>query len=186
MAKGNLFGSEYVYLDMSKTIILSSLLALLALPAFAQNPVASGGGCGPSPSQFDVRADKNRHPVASPDAGKALVFVFEDIERGPTMRIGVDGKWIGANKGKSYFFFSVDPGDHQVCTNWQSGTFKGTAKRFGSAMTLKAEAGKVYYLRIQVYERSEHDHNVKLEPVETAEGQFLTAASAFSTYHAKE
>jgi hypothetical protein len=22
----------------------------------------------------------------------------------------------GANKGKSYFFFSVDPGDHQVCT----------------------------------------------------------------------
>jgi len=57
-----------------------------------------------------------------------------------------------ANKGKSYFFFSVDPGDHQVCTNWQSGTFKKTAKRIGSAITLKVEAGKVYYLRTQLYE----------------------------------
>lgn len=53
-------------------------------------------------------------------------------------------------------------------------------------MTLKAEAGKVYYLRTQVYERSEKDHNVKLESVETAEGQFLITASAFSTYHPKK
>ncbi len=105
---------------------------------------------------------------------------------GPTMRVGLDGAWIGANKGKSYFFFSVDPGDHQVCTNWQSGTFKKTAKRIGSAITLKAEAGKVYYLRTQVYERSEQDRNVKLEPVESAEGQFLISASSFSTYHPKK
>jgi hypothetical protein len=84
------------------------------------------------------------------------------MEHGPTMRVGLDGAWIGANKGKSYFFFSVDPGDHEVCANWQSGTFKKTAKRIGSAITLKAEAGKVYYLRTQVYERSERDRNLKL------------------------
>jgi hypothetical protein len=65
-------------------------------------------------------------------------------------------------------------------------TFKETSKRIGSAMTLKAEAGRVYYLRTQVYERSEQDHNVKLEPVETAEGQFLISASAFSTSHPKK
>jgi len=61
-----------------------------------------------------------------------------------------------------------------------------TAMRIGSAITLKAEAGKVYYLRTQVYERSEQDRNVKLEPVESAEGQFLTSASSFSTYHPKK
>ena len=72
-----------------------------------------------------------------------------------------------------------------MCTNWQSGTFKETSKRIGSAMTLKAEAGKTYYLRTQVYERSEQDRNVKLEPVEPAEGQFLISASAFSTFRAK-
>jgi len=67
----------------------------------------------------------------------------------------------------------VDPGDHQVCTNWQSGTFKEMSKRIGSAMTLKAEAGKTHYLRTQVYERSEQDRNVKLEPVEPAEASSL-------------
>jgi len=172
-----------------RTIVAGIFVAAFASSIVTQDPApatSTRGGCGPSEAQFDVKTDKKQHPVAPADSGKALVYVFEDIERGPTMRIGVDGTWIGANKGKSYFFFSLDAGDHQVCTNWQSGTFKETAKRIGSAMTLKAEAGRVYYLRTQVYERSEKDHNVKLEPVETAEGQFLISASAFSTYHPKK
>jgi hypothetical protein len=174
---------------MIKTMVAGILLVLFASSVFAQDPAPEPsvrGGCGPSEAYFDVKADRKQHPVATPDASKALVYIFEDMEHGPTMRVGLDGAWVGANKGKSYFFFSVDPGDHQVCTNWQSGTFKETSKRIGSAMTLKAEAGKVYYLRTQVYERSEQDHNVKLEPVETAEGQFLISASAFSTSHPKK
>jgi hypothetical protein len=174
---------------MMKTILAASVLAVFAFPVLAQDPpqtASTRGGCGPSEAQFDVKANDKQHPVPPSDAGKALVYVFEDMEHGPTMRVGLDGAWIGANKGKSYFFFSVDPGDHQVCTNWQSGTFKKTAKRIGSAITLKAEAGKVYYLRTQVYERSEQDRNVKLEPVESAEGQFLISASSFSTFHPKK
>jgi hypothetical protein len=173
---------------MLKTILV---VLLFAAPAIAQEqsaptPAATRGGCGPSEMQFDVQRNTSQHTVAPADAGKAVVYIFEDIENGPTMKVGVDGTWVGANKGKSYFFFTVDPGEHQVCTNWQSGVFKKTAQRIGSAMTLKAEAGKVYYLRMQVYERSERDHNVKLEPVETAEGQFLISASAHSTFHPKK
>jgi hypothetical protein len=174
---------------MAKTILAGIFLVAFASPRFAQDQapaVSARGGCGPTEAQYAVKTDRKQHPVAALDAGKAVVYVFEDMERGPTMRVGLDGAWIGANKGKSYFFFSVDPGEHQVCTNWQSGTFKETAKRIGSAMTLKAEAGKVYYLRTQVYERSERDINVKFEPVETAEGQFLISASAFSTSHPKK
>lgn len=174
---------------MMKTMVTAIFLTVFSSPLLAQDPppaASARGGCGPSEAYFDVKTDRKQHPVASADTGKALVYVFEDIERGPTMRIGLDGSWIGANKGKSYFFFSVDPGEHQVCSNWQSGTFKETAKRIGSAMTLKAEAGKVYYLRAQVYERSEQDRNVKLEPVERAEGQFLISASSFSTFHLKK
>jgi hypothetical protein len=171
---------------MRKTILL---VLLFASPVMAQDQPAAAparGGCGPSEAQFEVKSDRNQHPVRRPESGKALVYFFEDMERGPTMRVGLDGAWIGANKGKSYFFFSVDPGDHQVCTNWQSGTFKKTAMRIGSAITLKAEAGKIYYLRTQVYERTEQDRNVKLEPVESAEGQFLISASSFSTFHPKK
>jgi Protein of unknown function (DUF2846) len=171
---------------MMKTILV---VLLFASPVFAQDQApapSANGGCGPSEAQFDVKTNDKQHPVAPAEAGKALVYVFEDMEHGPTMRVGLDGAWVGANKGKSYFFFSVDVGEHQLCTNWQSGTFKKTAKRIGSAITLKAEAGKVYYLRAQVYERTEQDRNVKLEPVESAEGQFLISASSFSTSHPKK
>jgi hypothetical protein len=167
-----------------RTILAAIVLAVFASPVLAQDgpPTASTrGGCGPVDAYFDVKTNKKQHPVAPTESGKAVVYVFEDIELGPTMKVGLDGAWVGANKGKSYFFFSVDPGDHQVCTNWQSGTFKKTAMRIGSATTIKAEAGKVYYLRAQVYER-----NVKLEPVEAAEGQFLISASRFSTSHPKK
>lgn len=148
--------------------------------------VSSSGGCGPNEAQFDVSTNKKDHPVAQPESDKAVIYVIEDIEAGPTMRVGLDGAWVGANKGKSYFFFSVDPGDHQVCTKWQSGVFKKTAERIGSAAPLSAESGKVYYFRIQVYERSEHDRTVKIEPIETAEGQFLVSSSWYSTSHAKK
>jgi len=173
---------------MIRTILAAIVLAIFAFPVLAQDPPPAPsmrGGCGPSEAYFDVKTDRKQHPVAPTDSGKALVYIFEDIERGPTMRVGLDGAWVGANKGKSYFFFSVDPGEHQVCTNWQSGIFKETSKRIGSAMTLKAEAGKTYYLRTQVYERSEQDRNVKLEPVEAPEGRFLISASSFSTFRAK-
>ncbi len=174
---------------MMKTMVAAIFLPVFASPLFAQDQqpaVSARGGCGPSDAYFDVKTDRQQHLVAPADPGKAIVYVFEDMERGPTMRVGLDGSWIGANKGKSYFSFSVDPGDHQVCTNWQSGTFKETSKRIGAAMTLKAEAGKTYYLRTQVYERSEQDHNVKLELVEPAEGQFLISASALSTFRPKK
>ena len=112
--------------------------------------------------------------------------MIEDIERGPTVWAAPDGVWVGANKGKSYFFFSVEEGDHQLCTKWQSIIFKKTAHPIGSATALNAESGKAYYFRIQVYERSEYDCTVKLEPVETAEGQFLVSSSRFSIYHPKK
>ena len=166
-------------------IFLAGLVLLFsawALEAQDAPPTApSRGGCGPSEGQYEVTTNKNEHPAGQLEPGKALVYVIEDIERGPTMRVGVDGAWVGANKGKSYFFFSLDPGDHQLCTKWQSGIFKKTADRMGSATTLTVERGKTYYLRVQAYQRSERDWTVKLDPVETAEGQFLVSSASYSS-----
>jgi hypothetical protein len=170
---------------MVKTLLV---FLLLAFPALSQNskPVSNNGGCGPAESHFDVTTQKTKPPALQPEPGKALVYVIEDIERGPTMRVGVDGAWLGANKGRSYLSVPVEPGEHQFCTNWQSGVFKETARRIGSAVSLSTEAGKIYYLRVQVYERSEKDSTVKLEPVETAEGQFLVSSAFMSTSRPKK
>jgi hypothetical protein len=177
--------------------MIKTMLAifLFALPSFAQDqaPVArAAAGCGPSETQFDVKTDKNNHPVAQPEAGKALVFVIEEERRDPdytyigavTTRVGLDGAWVGANHGKSYFFFTVAPGEHNVCVNWQSAL--GKLAKLGAAVNLTAETGKVYFFRASVEERKERQPAVHLEPVDSAEGQFLISASAHSTSSAKK
>lgn len=169
--------------------MLAILFFFFASPVFAQGQATTlaAAGCGPNEVQFDVKTDKNRHPGAQPESGRALVYVFNAGSSAGrvTTRIGLDGAWVGANHGESYFFFPVDPGDHRLCTNWQS-SFKRLSK-VGSAANLKAEAGKVYYFRTKIYfEEKSNQPTVKLELVDDAEGQFLIASSAFSTFHPKK
>lgn len=112
---------------------------------------------------------------------KPLVYFFTDFDTAPTMRLGVDGKWVGANDGRSYFFFQIDPGEHSLCTDWQTGTFKKTSQRIGEAMLLNVEAGKTYYLRLTFgYQR------LRLELADEAEGHFLISSSQLATSQPKK
>lgn len=148
----------------------------------------AAAGCGPSNVRFDVKTDKEQHPVSKPEAGKALVYLLhvesQDggvIDKGwVTSRVGIDGTWVGANHGKSYFFLSVDPGDHAACTDWQS-TVK-TYSRQSAAMNFHAEAGKVYYIRTTVIEIThlQRTPSMRIELIDGAEGQLLISSSALS------
>jgi hypothetical protein len=158
-------------------------------PAFAQVQAATArtaAGCGPSQVQFDVKLDDTLHVLAQPEAGKAIVYVFEDDFTGPTMRIGVDGSWAGATNGKSFIYFSIAPGEHHVCTEWQSNVFKKTSERVGGAISLNLEAGKVYYLRMTFEEVTKASGRIKLDLTDNAEGQFLLSSSALSNSHPKK
>jgi hypothetical protein len=157
---------------------------VLARPLLAQDDAAAArtaAGCGPSGQMFNVQTTDLKHPVGQPEAGKALVYFFVDFVTAPTMRVGVDGNWVGANNGKSYFFFPVDPGEHNICTEWQSGTFKKSSERVGEAMHLTAEAGKTYYLRLNFSYQRMH-----LELSDEAEGHFLIGSSLFATSQPKK
>ena len=158
-------------------------------PASAQVQAATArtaAGCGPSQVQFDVKLDDTLHVLAQPEAGKAIVYVFEDDFTGPTMRIGVDGSWAGATNGKSFIYFSIAPGEHNVCTEWQSNVFKKTSERVGGAISLNLEAGKVYYLRMTFEEVTKASGRIKLDLTDNAEGQFLLSSSALSNSHPKK
>jgi hypothetical protein len=99
---------------------LMLIIFLVATPAFAQDQAAvarAAAGCGPSQEMFDVKTDDTKHPVGQPEEGKALVYFFVDFVTAPTMRVGVDGQWVGANNGKSYFFFQVEPGNTMFVRN---------------------------------------------------------------------
>jgi hypothetical protein len=180
---------------MMKETPVILLLAFLASPAFAQDDAAAArtaAGCGSAQVAFNVKTDKKQHPVGQPEAGKALVYIFQHERRdadvsyigSPTTRVGVDGNWVGANRGSSYFFFSVDPGDHNLCANLQ-----WILKRFskvGSAANFSAEAERVYYFRVTIEERIKREAALYLEPIDSAEGQFLVSSSSLSTSRPKK
>ena len=167
---------------MKKSIIA---VLLFAAPVLAQDPAQApaqdqvetaliAAGCGPSQVLFDVAIDKNQHPLAQPGSGKTLVYVISSVF--PTMKIGLDGSWVGANRGLSYFSLSVDPGDHRLCMSMQ-----GDHKQ-GSAASFTATAGQTYYFRSSLKEGT----GWELKAVDPAKGLFLIASSALSTSRPKK
>jgi hypothetical protein len=55
-------------------------------------------------------------------------------------KLAVDGEWKGVNRGRSYFFFTVDPGEHYFCSESENQDY----------LALKVEAGKTYFLQQKV------------------------------------
>jgi hypothetical protein len=108
--------------------------------------------CGKDQVQFKVKTQKKAQPPAAPAAGTAQVIFFESQQgeflTSPTVRYGIDGSWVGANRGVSYFAVSVPAGTHHLCAIRQSAT-KGDKDSAG-LVTLNAEAGKTYYYDLTV------------------------------------
>lgn len=169
------------------------LFLFLASATFAQGQPAPTS-CGPANVKFDTKLDKSSHAVLQPEPGKALVYVIEVFQRPPgelgtpTIRVGLDGAWIGANHGSSYLSFSVDPGEHHLCTNWQSVIERLSSQH--SLTSFTAEAGKTYFFRVQTHVESEGHASevwyIELQPVDPDEGEYLVASSPMSVSQPKQ
>ena len=178
------------------------VLILFAASAFAQDVTAiaaAESACGAKDTNFDVKRDTTQHPTPQPEAGKALVYVVEDMGQCPECtghgnafftnvsmaltKVGMDGAWMGANHGNSYFFFAVDPGEHHLCINWQS-VLQVRSRAFAMA-NFTAEEGKVYYFRARVFPGKD-DYSFDLDLVNSDEGKFLVASSVLSVSHPKK
>src|SRR5215510_9760625 len=160
--------------------ILLAILALsLSMVAEDKAAVARAlAACGPDDFHFDVKTDKHRHPVGQPEAGKALVYVIEDQARecifcAATIRLGLDGAWVGANHGRSYFFFAVNVGEHHVCADWQR---LPPSDKVVSLAHFTAEAGKTYYFRTRLTVAYDGGTLLDLNPIDSDEAQLLLAS----------
>ena len=131
---------------------------------FAQDSspsIKTAPGCGAASVKFEVKTDKSQHALPQPPPGQAMMYFVEDDTEfestpKPTTCIGVDGTWVGANHGNSYFSFAVDPGTHHLCASWQSLAVIG-AHDTSAAAHFTAEAGQVYYFRVKNKWLHEHD-----------------------------
>ena len=67
------------HVKMSGIMKILFTIVLFVAPLFAQDQVAvarAAAGCGPSEVRFTVKTDKDQHPMAQPEAGKAIVYVL--------------------------------------------------------------------------------------------------------------
>ena len=166
-------------------------LILFTASAFAQDQAAiasAEAACGPKDVQFDAKQDATQHPVPQPDSGKALVYIVQEIGqrqcKGCALtKVGLDGAWAGANQGSSYFFLSIEPGEHHLCLNWQS-RIDWVSRMFAFA-NFVAEPGKIYYYRARIFPGHD-DYSFDLDQLNSDQGKFLVASSGFSVSHPKK
>jgi hypothetical protein len=166
-------------------IVIATLL--FAASAFAQAPPAvSTAACGTQKVSFSVKLDESPHTPAQPEPGKALVYFFHDAGTSitvgyPTAKVGIDGAWAGANHGNSYFYVSVEPGEHHVCATLQSSL---VAQRLELAH-FTAEAGKVYYYRTRLV-MSRSMELLEIDPIDSDQGRYLTDFFPVAVSHPKK
>ncbi|MGB0064991.1 MAG: hypothetical protein WBP85_11150 [Terracidiphilus sp.] len=126
----------------------SALLLCACLVPMAQardkNKTPLPDACGDENAKFDVKLQSNPSASLTPDPGKALiVFIDQTQHFKEVIRFAIDGTWVGANYGNSYFTVAVAPGEHNLCGAFQR---SGDKARSLSGMTnFTAEAGKIYY-----------------------------------------
>jgi hypothetical protein len=163
------------------------LVMLFAASASAQvPPVASSAACGQENVSFKVKLDESQHTLAQPDPGKARVYFFHDAGTPhtlgyPTVKLAMDGAWVGANHGNSYFSVSVEPGEHHVCVTLQSSL---VAQRVELAH-FTAEAEKIYYYRTQLV-MSRSVELLELEAIDSDQGKYLIATFPLSVSQLKK
>ena len=98
--------------------------------------------CGTEKVNFSAKTDKKNHPLPEPSAGKALIYVLRPTIIGYKInsKLAVDGNWVGVNRGRTYFFFEVEPGERYFCSESENQDY----------LALTVEPGKTYFLQQKV------------------------------------
>jgi hypothetical protein len=171
-----------------------AFLVLLAASAVGQDKPTSkavGPGCGRDNVKFEVKTDRSQHPLAKPEAGKALVYFLQDdtdyLSRPrPTTRFGLDGTWVGATQSNAYFYLSVDPGEHHICAGWQTLVNVNTGGE-SAAAHFNADADGAYFFIVRNHFLEKHGPaGMTLSPVDSDEAQLLMSKFGLSTSHPKK
>lgn len=136
---------------MNPKIALLLLCASLVSAVQASAKTILPDACGDDSVKFSVKTEKDQPAPPPPPAGKAQIIFINDA-KGWSARYGMDGAWVGANDGNSYFVVTVDPGDRHLCVDYHvSAAYFGTLKQENMLVaSITAEAGKVYYFESTV------------------------------------
>ena len=153
----------------------------------ARTAPATVAACGVISQNFKVHSGTAPRSAAQVPEGKAMIYLVEDIVQiplnTPTLRVGMDGKWVGATRSHTYLSLVVDPGVHHLCVSVQGFTVE-TLENGITLHRLEVEAGKTYYVRM----RETMSRNPSLDFVDVVdedEGQLLVQTAVPAVWKAK-
>ena len=132
--------------------------------------------CGSVEVNYNHNTNKKEHPAPEPTPGQALVYIVRPTTYGAGIqtKVAVDGVWKGVNRGKNYFFFTLEPGEHYFCSKSEN----------RSVTALKLEAGKTYYIQQKIRMGFNKARN-RLEVIDEREGRKALQDSRLSTWTEK-
>ncbi len=143
--------------------------------------------CGPANVDFNAKFDYQGQHLPGYDPSKALAYFVQTqnvrVINDFSVRVAVHGAWVGANHGDSYFFSSVEPGQHHLCARWQS---KFARAQIIALNNLDAEAGKTYYFRIKIAGGDRGAFSFDLLKTNTDEARLLIERSPYSISQPKK
>jgi hypothetical protein len=185
-------GTRMCFMKLQAVLLLSSFsFALVGAISATVLPEA----CGDEKVSFDIQLQKNAPAPAIPEAGKGQVIFVEKSQKPPTIgclsagvscndvtRFGVDGGWVGATKGNSYFTISLEPGVHHVCA---------VVGKEVEAQPLTVEVGHAYYFQVEYKAEGRQygtasepnyqvEKNVRFSMLNEDQGKYRIKASALS------
>ena len=169
--------------------ILVMILSAVGLLAQDKPSSVVPPACASRSANFDVKLDESQHALLPPEPEKARVYFIQDLGRinclgsCGTVKIGLDGTWVGANQHNSYFSVSVAAGEHHLCANPQSRF--AAINRLVALAHFTAEPGKVYYFRT----RSVGDRDnpfFDLDPIDSDQAEYLIAGFPLSVSRPKQ
>ncbi len=184
---------------MNFRIVLLFLCGLLPSAVFVHANTVLPDACGKDAVKFDVATQKDQPAPAAPVPGKAQLVFIETIQKenlafcvgcDVVARLGLDGAWVGANKGNSYFTYAVEPGEHHLCTNWES-VLAFLDKKVGVA-SFTAEPGRIYYFQVNILMRmvsidtAQMEQRLDLRQLSEDEGKYLVKISSLATSKPKK
>jgi hypothetical protein len=159
---------------------IAAAIILVSCCAFGQDKAAislAEAACGPRDAKFYVKTE-SQHPAPEPENGKATMYVVGG--QGGVISFGMDGKWAGATEGRTYFFVSVDPGEHHLCAMTHTGKI---GSPWVSLHSLKVEAGITYYFFPHFTAAPLSFGEFVLEQVDPDQGKYNVANAKFSSSH---
>jgi hypothetical protein len=133
--------------------------------------------CGPKDAKSSADTDKKNHPTPAAPADMAMVYVVRPTMMGNKIqtKLGVDGKWLGVNRGNNYFFFTLAPGEHYLCSQAEN----------RSVIAMNVEAGTTYYLQQKITMGFMKARN-RLEVIDESEGKKAVAKTHLSIFGERE